>query len=216
MSIFIAMPTYKGSIETRTMSCMVSNILNLNARGLNYIFFAHEYPYISKNRNAIVSVFMKTNLEKLMFVDSDMIFPSDAIYRLTQNDKDIVSGIYLRRGKGHTAMVYDWDDAKNDFRDRDDIPFDEAFQCAGLGAGFMAIKRKVFEAFTPVTIRELGQPFSMKTWHGGAELGEDLAFCWRAKRLGFEIWGDPRVMLGHIGTETLIRKPPCLSGNLEK
>ena len=32
------------------------------------------------------------------------------------------------------------------------------------------------------------------------ELGEDLSFCWKAKRLGFRIFADPQVLPGHLGT----------------
>ena len=28
--------------------------------------------------------------------------------------------------------------------------------------------------------------------------GEDLAFCWRVKQLGYEIWCEPTVRVGHI------------------
>lgn len=31
------------------------------------------------------------------------------------------------------------------------------------------------------------------------ELGEDLAFCWKAKKLGFKVYADPQVLPGHIG-----------------
>lgn len=31
------------------------------------------------------------------------------------------------------------------------------------------------------------------------ELGEDLSFCWKAKRLGFKVYADPQVLPGHIG-----------------
>lgn len=31
------------------------------------------------------------------------------------------------------------------------------------------------------------------------ELGEDMSFCWKAKKLGFKIWADPQITPGHIG-----------------
>jgi hypothetical protein len=31
------------------------------------------------------------------------------------------------------------------------------------------------------------------------ELGEDIAFCWKAKQLGFDLFADPQVLPGHIG-----------------
>ena len=35
------------------------------------------------------------------------------------------------------------------------------------------------------------------------DLGEDLAFCKRAADLGYEIWAEPTVKLGHIGHITV-------------
>lgn len=32
------------------------------------------------------------------------------------------------------------------------------------------------------------------------ELGEDISFCWKAKKLGFKIYADPQVLPGHIGS----------------
>jgi len=32
------------------------------------------------------------------------------------------------------------------------------------------------------------------------ELGEDLTFCWKAKKLGFKIFADPQIKPGHLGT----------------
>jgi len=31
------------------------------------------------------------------------------------------------------------------------------------------------------------------------ELGEDVSFCWKAKKLGFKIYADPQVLPGHLG-----------------
>lgn len=31
------------------------------------------------------------------------------------------------------------------------------------------------------------------------EFGEDLGFCWKAKKLGFKIYADPQVLPGHLG-----------------
>jgi hypothetical protein len=31
------------------------------------------------------------------------------------------------------------------------------------------------------------------------ELGEDLSFCWKAKKLGFKIFADPQITPGHLG-----------------
>lgn len=32
-----------------------------------------------------------------------------------------------------------------------------------------------------------------------SEMGEDISFCWKAKKLGYEIFADPQVLPGHVG-----------------
>ena len=39
-----------------------------------------------------------------------------------------------------------------------------------------------------------------RTWFDPMEgVGEDLAFCLRARELGYKIWCDPTISLGHVG-----------------
>lgn len=33
-----------------------------------------------------------------------------------------------------------------------------------------------------------------------SEMGEDIGFCWKAKKLGYRIFGDPQVLPGHVGS----------------
>ena len=34
--------------------------------------------------------------------------------------------------------------------------------------------------------------------YDGVKYGEDLAFCWRVKEIGKEMWCDPTARVGHI------------------
>lgn len=34
-------------------------------------------------------------------------------------------------------------------------------------------------------------------------LGEDIAFCKRAQDLGYEIWAEPHVKVGHVGQHVI-------------
>lgn len=36
-------------------------------------------------------------------------------------------------------------------------------------------------------------------------IGEDLAFCWRARHLGYDIWLDPSIECGHVGYSVINR-----------
>ena len=34
--------------------------------------------------------------------------------------------------------------------------------------------------------------------------GEDVTFCYKAKKAGFEVWMDTSIKLGHLGAATII------------
>ncbi|GAI66965.1 unnamed protein product, partial [marine sediment metagenome] len=62
---------------------------------------------------------------------------------------------------------------------------DGLVKIGGAGAGFLLVKREVFEKI----------PYPWFSFERG---GEDLYFCDKARRHGFEIWADMSVLLGHL------------------
>ena len=63
---------------------------------------------------------------------------------------------------------------------------------------FMAVQAEYKAMFTPIN-----------------GVGEDLAFCWRARQLGYRIWCDPRIPLGHVGY-TVVTKDFFLAYQAQK
>ena len=146
-------------------------------------------------RNEIIEHFLKTDMNYLLFIDSDMIWEPDSLelaYNLIQHPQvDIVTGIYFTKGAPHLPVIKKLDiDAGcyNIFVEWGNQPF----EVDGSGMGFMLISRKVLEA--------MKQP--MCTWDGG--FSEDLNFCLKAKKdHGFRIWAHPAIKLGHIGNKII-------------
>jgi predicted O-methyltransferase YrrM len=87
-----------------------------------------------------------------------------------------------------------------------DFGMDKPFVCDGIGTGFLLIKREVLLRFTPEVCKEFGPPFAVGHAPDGTEEGEDLSFCRRAKKLGYEIWADPTIPLGHVGKKSYTRE----------
>jgi len=142
-------------------------------------------------RNEIMQNFLGTDMNYLLFIDSDMIWEPDSLelaYNLIQHpDVDIVTGIYYQKGEPHLPIIKKLDlDAGcyNIFIEWGSEPF----EVDGTGMGFMLIPKYVIE--------KMKQPFC--TWDGG--FSEDLNFCLKAKKDGnFKIWAHPQIKLGHIG-----------------
>ena len=155
------------------------------------LFTAAKVHHIA--RNTIIENFLKSNMQYLLFIDSDMIWEPDSLarlYDLVQNKNvDIATGIYFGKGRPFFPIIRKLDLKAGCYNIYTEWG-NEPFEVDGAGLGFMLIPRYVLEA--------MKQPYT--DWTGG--FSEDLNFCLKAKKdHGFKIWADPLVKLGHVGSK---------------
>lgn len=138
----------------------------------------------------------------LLFIDTDMVWPIESLEQMIALGKDVVTGIYVQRYWPHRPTIYMLNDPYI-LVHIDEFP-EEPFRIEAAGCGYMLISRKVLDAFTDEVIQEMGHPFNLAMMpyriKHGTMLGEDASFCYRLKRLGLELWADPRIKLGHMGS----------------
>jgi len=143
---------------------------------------------------------IEMDADYLFMIDDDMLAPPDLFYRLAANDKDICAALAFTRNPDHRPVIYDVVEGfdpttKKDFRIQKfamNYPKDTLVECDAVGFGAVLIKRKVIDA--------IKEPRFM----GLEGCGEDITFCWKAKKAGFQVWMDTRVKLGHLGAPTII------------
>lgn len=147
-------------------------------------------------RDELAKAALACDAEYVLWLDSDMEFSPDLLKRMMQtyeeNDVDILSGLYFRRMEPYTPTIFEHlnlDDENVEWRDFSHIPA-KPFEIAGCGFGCVLMRTDIF----PEIVREFDAMFTPVKG-----LGEDLAFCWRARKLGYKIMCDPRITLGHIG-----------------
>lgn len=142
----------------------------------------------------------KIDYDYLLWIDSDIIFNPEHFEKLIKYNKDIISGLYRMENYVQFAAVKQWDEEY--FKKHGGFEFltdesikeqKELISVAYTGFGFMLIKKGVFEKFEYPWFRphwqQIGDAvdFSM----------EDAGFCLDAKNLGYNIWVDPTVIVGH-------------------
>lgn len=152
---------------------------------------------IYESRNTLAKQAIATKADYIMWLDSDMTFAPDTMTRLQQHmeeGKDIVTGLYFRRRPPFTPVLFktleriDEDSAKHE--NYDDYPDNGLFEIGGCGFGCVMTRTSVLEdvflnyhkCFDPV-----------------CSIGEDLAFCLRARELGYKIYCDSTIKCGHVG-----------------
>lgn len=138
------------------------------------------------NRNWLVNDAIAKGCSHVLFVDSDMAFSSDTLKRLLAHEKDIVgTAPNHRRFPLETTVRFS--------KDQEPVLPKELFTCDAVGTGLLLIKTDVFY--------KLEKPYFAFEYdeEGVLKKGEDVRFCHKARDIGFEIWCDPTIEVGHIG-----------------
>lgn len=153
------------------------------------------------SRNDLAQIAIKQGCDYIFWLDSDMMFPPDALTRMFKSLEhgDIVSGLYFRRVAPFTPVIYDKldiDDTGCHYTEPKEIP-DGIFEVAGCGFGCVLMPTDIMID----VIEKYGSPFTPING-----IGEDLSFCWRARQLGFKIVCDPDIPLGHVGHHVITRE----------
>lgn len=148
-------------------------------------------------REKSVEYMMKQKADYLLFLDSDMVPPSDVLVRLVSHDVDMVSGTIFKRIApfqpcfySHVGVTKDW---KPQLASPLEFSKDKLFEVEGFGMACVLIKREAFE--------KIERPW----FFPAPNIGEDLTFCMKAKKAGVKMYVDPRVDCGHVGNIIVTR-----------
>lgn len=147
---------------------------------------------IVSNRTWLVRYALESGATHLLFVDSDMIFPSDTIPKLLAHKKEIV-GVKYKKREFPVKWLFEPLEGESET---------ELFKVKHVGTGLLLIDLSIF--------KELGKPknegdrptawFSFgRDSEGALVMGEDVWFCNVARDAGYDVWVDPTIQIGHIG-----------------
>lgn len=179
-------------------------------------------PRLAAARCSIVREFLKLppEVEYLLFMDSDMSCSGDTPYRMIASakahDVDILGGLCFVGGRGTAGMyptIYalsmDPDKAVNlNIAPIVRYPMGGVLECDATGGAALLIHRRVLVKMGQKFARNQDGSVNPTPWfadgvHMGAEFGEDVVFCIRARQLGFKIAVDTSIQFGHQKEYTL-------------
>lgn len=164
---------------------------------------------VSRARNLLADDFLNSDCTDLLFIDSDINFNAEDVFRLlawtSDPAKGIVAGVPTVR-RADKTYIATLDEGVDGALTMNAMGLVKAKRVA---TAFMMIRRDVFEKLrdehpewryhdTKAGERELVAFFDFKCEPQGY-MGEDFLFCDRAQASGFEVWVDPTIKLGHMG-----------------
>ena len=165
------------------------------------LYALHKGSLIYDSRNQLLETAKANQVDRVLWLDSDMDIPMDAMRKLSEdldNGCEIVSGLYFKRKPPFSPVIYKecrLDKIGNSLipiaHYYADYPKDSVFEVEAFGFGCVMM---TMEAVRTV-IRKMGMMPFMPV--GG--FGEDLSFCLRARECGLKLYCDSRVRCGHVG-----------------
>ena len=166
--------------------------------------------YVSANRNELAKGFLEIPSKPSWFLtlDTDHTFIPEQVYQLLDDadpiERPIVSALYFNLFNKHLIPMW-WDRKENGEYVTVRTVGPHLQQIAAAGMGMTLIHRSVLE--------KIQERYDHKDdnwiWFGHdmgsaggdpGRLGEDFTFFKRAAACGFPVWGDGRIVIGHLKT----------------
>ena len=128
--------------------------------------------------------------DKVLWIDSDISWTVDDFFKVYESEHDIVSGAYMMADRVIVASKQPWGGlmSQEEFHSHK-----EPFKVASVGFGYICVRSGVFES--------LAKPwFAPPPEVDRFLIGEDVAWCIKARKAGYDIWLDPSVRVDHQKT----------------
>lgn len=150
----------------------------------------------SYGANYLARVFLQSDCDSILFVDSDADFASDTLDKL----RDLKDGWsydifqpFVTGRRWPPAAVWLLDDPERGFRMKEIRDPAVTEEVAGVGLHFTLMRREIFED------ARLEHPWFSFPPDAEESGSEDLTFCLKARALGYSIGATTKVRVGHWG-----------------
>jgi hypothetical protein len=160
--VMFATPCYISAVSMNYVASIFSLTCDAMHVGLDCILHLHSESLITRGRNNIVRKFLsEESFTHLFWIDSNIAFSADAVFRLLRADRDVAAGVYPMKNFHWPAEGLPAGMTRTEFEERyTEYPFnpighgnarvsgyadgDGFVEVDEAPTGFMAIKRHVF------------------------------------------------------------------------
>jgi hypothetical protein len=214
--VLLATPTNGGAFDSAYLQGFGDLRVEMARRGfpLGTILLRGESDVVS-GRNRCMAEFLASAATHLLFVDSDIGFSADAVFRLLAHDVPLVGATYRKKSlevRDYAVSIAPRGEARGGL-----------VEVNGLAGGFLLIQRRLAErmagAFTAERYdvqdgRDDAEPWRRQMFNlfgpllrHGTRWSEDISFCMRARDIGERVWLDPHILLEHWGMARFASHP---------
>lgn len=203
LSVMIGMPTHRD-LHPKTVLALVETVLRCHKLQVPCRLEMVISGVVMNGRDDVLDAFLKSDANRLFWIDSDMTWTPDQFVRLLALSKlvAIVGAAYPAKLDQPTFFV------KFDEQNGMDKNEYGLLAVEGVGLGFTVLQREPLEKLAAnaedvldeISGRTVKSVFRWDRFEGKRR-GEDMAFFSDLRALGYSVFLDPMIDLGHIGTK---------------
>lgn len=199
--VLIATPTLDGKVDVWYCDSLLRSVRKSIEAG---IFLHAIYPsydsLLQRSRNSMVKLALEQRFDDLIFVDSDVEWEPEWIFKLLENSEPVIGGALVKKSderEGYTVKITN-----------KELKYNESgslIEVDAVGTGFLKISRlallKLWDSSTPY-FDETGEHrmiFDITIAEDGELISEDYTMCNKWKALGYKVWLLPDVTCNHLG-----------------
>ena len=193
-------------VSSLIQSMRISSLYNVELYPIPMPYDEDEYIQVA--RNDLIAIAVEANVDELVWIDSDISWIPEDLFKLLAYDVDVVGGIYPKK------------------LDKEEYPIQllsktinvnlqtKLFEVDGIGTGFLKMSKKSLNSLWNSNPEYKNKGITGK-WicdvvvQNNQVNGEDIILCQKLRDLGYKIYLDPYVNCEHVGNKRY-------TGNFEK
>lgn len=206
--VLIGSPSYDGTIDVLYVNSLVASIKYAYDNNLNIDLIPIWVSYdalVQRCRNDTVWVALQQDCDDLFWIDTDIEWEPEDLFKLLDYPVDVVGGTYPKKGDKKEMYV-------GDFHPMKPGPHG-LYEVGGLGTGFLRFSRKACQWLWDNSEPYIEYPespgeeqkhrrwiFDVRVNNKGQLVSEDILVCRRlTNEGGFKIYLDPTITCNHYG-----------------
>lgn len=198
--IFIATPSHSGKVsilfaQSLALTFRLAVVKNISVEFINTRCDA----LVQKSRNYFIAFALKNGATDLIFIDDDIQWDPEWIFKLLEYPVDVVSGMYRKKFDSHEEYPFiAWEPLEM---------YSGLIRAKGVPTGFLRLTRKamqtlwdVSEPYTNGILPDERAIFDLKI-ENGTMYSEDYVMSNKLSLAGTKIWIDPNMTCNHEGSK---------------
>lgn len=198
--VMIGTPCYDGRLDVWYVNSLMNTVKKSAEHNVEIIpIWVSFDALLQKARNDTVHLALIQNVDDLIWIDSDIEWDPDWIFKLLKYDVDVVGGTYPKKGDKEIYV----------YRPIENQHIDSAtglLEVQGLGTGFVRWSRRAVQYLWDISESYIDEKDGLErrfifdvVVKDSSLFSEDIYAFNQLREGGFQIWLDPLMTCNHTG-----------------